>query len=74
VTTKKLPRVSGPEPGFEGMTLNERLLVANLLDTWDTAVAARDRAAILAILRRVAVASPDEVADDILPPSVRHRL
>jgi hypothetical protein len=66
--------VSEPTPGFEGMTLNERLVAAKLLAVWEAAVAARDRAAILAILRKVAVARPDQVADDVLRPSARHRL
>lgn len=61
-------------PHFEGMTLNERLAVANPLGAWDEAVAARDRPAMLGILRSVAVAKADEVADEVLRRSERQRL
>jgi hypothetical protein len=63
-----------PGPQFEGMTLNERLVAADLLDAWDAAVTARDRAEILGILRRVVVSKPDEMADAVLRRSAKHRL
>ena len=39
---------------FAGMTVNERLGVAGLFKEWDAAALARDRDAMIAVLRRVA--------------------
>lgn len=55
---------AGPE--FGGMTLNERLVAAGLLDALDEATASADRSEVIRILRAVAVPRPNEVADDIL--------
>ena len=41
---------------YAGMTLNERLWSAKLIERWDAAVRARDRAAMLDILAQVEIA------------------
>ena len=41
---------------YRGMTVNERLFEAGLLDQWDEAVRAGDNAAMAAILVRVEIA------------------
>jgi hypothetical protein len=40
-------------PDYAGMTLNERLAVAGLIQAFDKAVIARDRAGAIAVLRQV---------------------
>lgn len=56
----------GAAPDFEGMTLNERLIVAGQLDAWDAAVAARDKLEIVRILELLAVTDPVKAAAEIL--------
>jgi hypothetical protein len=51
---------------LDSMTVNERLSAAGLLDHWDTAVRARDRNAMLALVRRVRVEAPDFTVDAVL--------
>ena len=41
------------EPRYAGMTVNERLFAADLLDAFDAEVLKRDRKAMIAILARV---------------------
>lgn len=41
---------------YAGMTMNERLVLAGLIDRWDAAVARRDRDALLKICGQVGVA------------------
>jgi hypothetical protein len=41
---------------FEGMTTNERLFEAGLLDLWDAALARRDRNKMIVLLGRVDLA------------------
>ena len=49
-----------------GMTVNERIAATGREEAWDAAVRAGDRDAMIALLRRVAVASPGNVADAVL--------
>ncbi len=51
---------------YGGMTLNERLVVAGLLSSFDVAVEARDRAAMIAIMEKVEVQDAAASADTIL--------
>jgi hypothetical protein len=53
---------------FGGMTVNERLFVAGILDQFDDAARRRDRQAMLAYLRRVAMTDSQaiETTDTIL--------
>jgi hypothetical protein len=57
---------SGQATGLAGMTVNERLAARNLLDDWNRAVAARDRATMVLMLRRVAMPDAPRVADLVL--------
>jgi hypothetical protein len=41
---------------YAGMTMNERLVLSGLIDRWDTALARRDRKALLRICAQVGVA------------------
>ena len=50
--------MSDPERKFAGMTLNERLWFAGLMDKWDAAFRARDRAAMIELLGQVEIAEP----------------
>ena len=47
---------------FDGMTGNERLYTAGLLDAWDRAFKARDRAELIAIYGQVEFTSEDAAA------------
>jgi hypothetical protein len=44
---------------FRGMTVNERLFEAGLLEEWDKAAHARDASAMAAVLVRVAITSEE---------------
>lgn len=44
--------MSGKED-FSGMTVDERLFAAGLLDRWDAAVCARDRNEMMGVLKQV---------------------
>ena len=46
-------------PDLGGMTLNERLFSAGLLDEWDAAVRRHDRAAMITILGRAGLSEKD---------------
>jgi len=48
------------------MTTNERLFTAGLLDAFDRAAGARDRASMIDILASVDIRAADETADAIL--------
>jgi hypothetical protein len=48
------------------MTVNERIVATGREGARDVAVRAGDRDAMIAVLRRVAVASPGNVADAVL--------
>jgi hypothetical protein len=62
-----------PEAEYAGMTTNERLLVAGLLDAFDAAARARDRARMIEILGRVELGDQaDWIADTILADPQRY--
>ncbi len=51
---------------LSGMTVNERLSETGLMDQWDAAVRARDRVAMLDLMRKVEVEPPEPTVDAIL--------
>jgi hypothetical protein len=55
-------------PTYSGMTVNERLFAAGLIDRWDSAIRARDRRAALKILAEVGFSDSqaEETTDTIL--------
>jgi len=54
-------------PDYRGMTTNERLFVANLLEEYQVAARKRDRAKMIELLSRVDLASQAEwIADAVL--------
>ena len=53
-----------------GMTVNERLAATGRVELWEDAVRARDRTAMIALLRRIAVPNPQTVADAVLADPV----
>jgi len=53
-----------------GMTVNERLAATGRTEMWDDAVRAGDRNAMIALLRKIAVPSPGNVADAVLADPV----
>lgn len=62
-----LGQVDQPDtPDFAGMTVNERLFEAGILDQWVNAARRRNRDAMIELLRRVKVASPERTADAII--------
>lgn len=54
------------------MTVNERLVEAGLRDQWDVAVRARDRGAMLELMRMVEVTPPEFTVDTILANPARY--
>jgi len=46
------------KPEYAGMTVNERLFAAGLLDEFEEAARARDRARMIALLAQVEIADP----------------
>jgi len=52
--------------GLAGMTVQERLAARGLSEEWTVAAAARDRAAMLRMLQRVAMPDARRVVDLIL--------
>jgi type IV pilus biogenesis protein CpaD/CtpE len=54
--------VSLEKPNYSGMTTNERLFVAGLLDQWDHAARARDKQQMVLILQRVEISESDAAA------------
>ncbi len=64
-------RVRPSSPGLAGMTVNERLFTLGLMDEWDRAAFARDREAMLDLMRRCAVDRPEDTVDTVLAtPSI----
>jgi hypothetical protein len=57
---------------FAGMTVNERLWSAKMIDQWDVAVKARDSDAMLAILSSLYVAAPQRTVDAVLADPGRY--
>ena len=55
-----------PTDKFLGMTVNERLFAAGLLDDFEAAARRRDRRRMIDILTQVAVDTPERTADTIL--------
>lgn len=53
-------------PDYSGMTVNERLFTAGLLDAFDRAACSRNRDEMLSILKQVEVDHPESTADSIL--------
>jgi hypothetical protein len=53
-----------------GMTVNERLAATGRTELWEDVVRAGDRDGMIAILRRIAVPSPGNVADAVLADPV----
>ena len=53
-------------PRFAGMTLNERLVMAGMMDQWNAAARARDRAGMLKVLEQVEIAEPAPIVDAVL--------
>jgi hypothetical protein len=52
---------------YRGMTTNERLFAANLLEEWDEATRNRDRVKMIELLSRVELTSQAEwIADTLL--------
>uniref|UniRef100_UPI0035CB8901 hypothetical protein n=1 Tax=uncultured Sphingomonas sp. TaxID=158754 RepID=UPI0035CB8901 len=51
---------------LSGMTVNERLVATGRMELWNDAVRAGDRSAMIALLRRIAVPNPQNVADAVL--------
>lgn len=54
------------DQSLAGMTVNERLAHFGILDQWDNAVRARDRAMMIRLLERVDVRDPGKTADAVL--------
>ena len=53
-----------------GMTVNERLVEAGLMDAWDSALNARNREEMIAILSQVELESQaGKIADSVLAPA-----
>lgn len=55
-----------------GMTVNERLFARGLLDRWDNAVRARDRDAMIRIMREVEVDQPESTVDAVLAQPAKY--
>jgi hypothetical protein len=51
---------------YAGMTVNERLFDASLIDSFEVAARARDRTKIISLLQKVFVENPEFTADTIL--------
>ncbi|MCJ8190237.1 hypothetical protein [Sphingomicrobium aestuariivivum] len=54
------------EDRYAGMSLNERLFTARLLDAFDAAVKAKSRAKVVRLLEQVSVDDPEWTAETIL--------
>jgi len=57
---------------YDGMTLNERLAVADLINAYEAAAKARDRAKMVSILRKVGVRDPKWTVDTQLQNPERY--
>jgi hypothetical protein len=62
----------GAKSKYGGMTVNERLVDAGLLNAFDDAARARDRGAMIRLLLRVDVLTPEFTADAILENPKRY--
>ena len=52
------------KPDYSGMTVNERLFAAGLLDAWDEAVRGRNRSRMIEVLLEVGLAHDAEPISD----------
>ena len=57
---------------YSGMTTNERLFAAGLLDAFDAAVVRGDRKQMIDILQSVDVLDPERVSETILSRPTRY--
>lgn len=60
------------KPDLKAMTVNERLSTLGLMDQFDKAVFARDREAMLAIMRECEVERPEYTVDTVLANPVMY--
>ena len=67
-------KVNGLRDDFGGMTVNERLFVAGLLQQFDTAIDSGDRQGAIELLRRVAMsdARATETVDAVLADPAKY--
>jgi hypothetical protein len=56
------PNTDANEDNFAGMTVNERLFTAELLELFDAAARRRDRDGLITLLRRVALSETEAAA------------
>jgi hypothetical protein len=68
----KLHATEANKPDFAGMTVNERLYCAGILDRWDDAAQRRDRDAMIELLKRIEVPNPHWTADTVLADPQRY--
>lgn len=60
---------------YDGMTANERLFMAGLMDAWDQATKARDRGEMAVILSRVELAEDaPAIIDTVLANPAKYGL
>ena len=59
-------------PDYSGMTINERLVEAGLLEAFGNAATTRDREAMMRLLAEVDVADPASTADPLLNDPKRY--
>ena len=62
----KLRATEANKPDFAGMTVNERLIAAGIINQWDDSVRRRDRGRMIELLKQVEVPTPDWTADNML--------
>lgn len=61
------------ESKYPGMTVNERLWEAGIMDAWDTAAISRDRDRMIELLGQVELASQAEkIVDSVLANPKRY--
>ena len=60
------------KPKLGGMTVNERLVVLGLIGSFDAAARSRDRQAMIELLRRAEVRTPEQSVDTILADPKRY--
>lgn len=58
--------------GYGGMTGNERLVTAGLLDDWDSAIESGDREAAIDLLNRVDIVNASATVDAVLANPSRY--
>ena len=59
-------------PDYSGMTVNERLVNADLMDAFDVATRSGERDAMIRLLMAVDLAEPDQTADALLRDPARY--